>query len=76
MDGSELGFPTRQSAEHSSRADVIRQITIQPHLVEEAIKITAQVFLPVLRKEPGFLDFYSILVSEHEAVSVSLLETK
>ncbi|GHO47483.1 hypothetical protein [Ktedonospora formicarum] len=55
---------------------IIRQITIQPHLVEEAIKITGQVFLPVLRNEPGFVDFYSILVAENEAMSISFFETK
>ncbi len=55
---------------------IIRRLKVKPHLVEEAIKRTEQVFLPVLRNEPGFLEFYSILVSEHEAVSISLFETK
>src|SRR5690242_18915351 len=55
---------------------IIRRITIQPHLVEEAIKITEQVFLPVLRNEPGFIHFYCLLVTENEAISLSFFETK
>lgn len=55
---------------------IMRRLKVQPHRTEEAIKKTEQVFLPVLSKETGFLAFYSILVSENEAVSISLFETK
>ena len=55
---------------------IMRRLKVQRHLVEEAVKITEQMFLPILSKEPGFIEFYSVLVSENEAVSISLFETK
>jgi heme-degrading monooxygenase HmoA len=55
---------------------IMRRIKIQPHFMEEAVQKTEQFFVQPLRKEPGFLEFYSVQVGESEFVSISLFETK
>lgn len=55
---------------------IMRRIRIQPHFMEESLKRTEQFFLPFLRNEPGFIEFYSVQVGENEALSISLFETR
>ncbi len=55
---------------------IMRRIKLQPRFMEEALQKTEQFFVQPLRKEPGFLDFYSVQVGESEFVSISLFETK
>jgi heme-degrading monooxygenase HmoA len=55
---------------------IMRRIKIQPQYMEEAVKKTEQFFMQPLRKEPGFLEFYSVQVGESEFVSISLFETR
>lgn len=55
---------------------VMRRIKIQPHFMEEATARTEQIFLPVLRNEPGFIEFYSVQTAADEAVSISIFETR
>lgn len=55
---------------------IMRRIKIQPHLLEEAVQKTEQFFVQPLKKEPGFLAFYSVQVGESEFVSISLFETR
>jgi hypothetical protein len=55
---------------------IMRQITFKPGVMVEAARRTKEFFLPVLSKEPGFIEFYSVQVGEHAALSISIFTTK
>ena len=55
---------------------IIRRLKVYPHLMEEGFKRTEQFLLPVLSREPGFIEFYSVKVSESEALSISIFATR
>jgi heme-degrading monooxygenase HmoA len=55
---------------------IIRRIKVQPHLLEELAQRTEHGFLPLLRKEPGFVEFYVVRAGEDEGLSISIFETK
>jgi hypothetical protein len=54
---------------------VLRCIQVQPHFVEESVQRIKLGLVPLLRKEPGFVEMYVILVGEEEGVSISIFET-
>ena len=55
---------------------LLRRLQIRPQFREEALHTTEHVFLPALSSEPGFIEFYAVQIGEHEALSISLFETK
>jgi heme-degrading monooxygenase HmoA len=54
---------------------VLRRIHVQPQFVEESVKRMEYGLVPLLRKEPGFVEIYVILVGEGVGVSISIFET-
>jgi heme-degrading monooxygenase HmoA len=55
---------------------IMRKITAKPGLIGELADITAKGFLPFLKNEPGFLEFYCVQTGENEAVSISIFATR
>ncbi|GHO58089.1 hypothetical protein KSB_65640 [Ktedonobacter robiniae] len=55
---------------------VMRKIKVQPHLIDTLTQKTRDVFVPVLKNEPGFIEFIVVQVGEGEAVSISIFETQ
>lgn len=54
---------------------VLRRIHVQPQFVEESVKRMEHGLVPLLRKEPGFVEISVVLVGEGEGVSISIFET-
>ncbi|MEP7188888.1 MAG: antibiotic biosynthesis monooxygenase [Roseiflexaceae bacterium] len=55
---------------------IIRRIKVQPQLLEELVRRTEQAFVPLLRDEPGFVEFTVAQVGQDEGLSISIFETK
>lgn len=55
---------------------VLRRIKVQPQFVEESVQRIEQGLVPFLRKEPGFVEMYIVLVGEGEGVSISIFESR
>jgi len=55
---------------------VMRRIKVQPHLIDMLVERTERNYVPVLKNEPGFIEFSVVRVGENEAVSISIFESR
>lgn len=55
---------------------VMRRIKVQPHLIEMLVERTERNYVPMLKNEPGFIEFSVVRVGENEAVSISIFESR
>ena len=55
---------------------VLRRIKVQPHLVEESVQRMEHGLVPLLSKEPGFVELYLVQVADNEGLSMTIFENR
>jgi heme-degrading monooxygenase HmoA len=55
---------------------IIRRMKAQAHLLEEARQRMKNGYVPILKSEPGFVEFYAVQVGKDEGVTISFFETQ